>query len=56
MQRAREMAGLPQMPNNFLQYRDSATVVTRHAIRLYSGYVDRLHIFWTVKQVCQDLS
>src|SRR5215510_8440077 len=45
LQRASEMAGPPQMPNNFLQYRDSATE-TRHPIRLYSRYVDRLHILF----------
>ena len=45
LQRAKEMAGPPQMPNNFLQYRDSATE-TRHPIRLYSRYVDRLHILF----------
>lgn len=43
--RASEMAGPPQMPNNFLQYRDSGTE-TRHPIRLYSRYVDRLHILF----------
>jgi len=45
LQRANEMAGPPQMPNNFLQYHDSATE-TRHSIRLYSHYVDRLHILF----------
>ncbi|KAJ3496918.1 hypothetical protein NMY22_g19752 [Coprinellus aureogranulatus] len=43
--RASEMAGPPQQPNNFLQYRDSATE-TRHPVRLYSRYVDRLHILF----------
>jgi pre-mRNA-processing factor 8 len=43
LQRAIEMAGPPQMPNNFLQYRDSVTE-TRHPIWLYSRYVDKLHI------------
>ncbi|KIJ29669.1 hypothetical protein M422DRAFT_36884, partial [Sphaerobolus stellatus SS14] len=45
LRRASEMAGPPQMPNNFLQYRDSATE-TRHPIRLYSRYVDRIHILF----------
>ncbi|KAH8824952.1 NUC071 domain-containing protein [Flagelloscypha sp. PMI_526] len=45
LQRASEMAGPPQMPNNFLQYRDSQTE-KRHPIRLYSRYVDRLHILF----------
>ncbi len=45
LQRASEMAGPPQAPNNFLQFRDSSTE-TRHPIRLYSRYVDRLHILF----------
>ena len=45
LHRASEMAGPPQMPNNFLQYRDSSTEV-RHPVRLYSRYVDRLHILY----------
>jgi pre-mRNA-processing factor 8 len=45
LQRASEMAGPPQMPNNFLQFRDTATE-TRHPIRLYSRYVDRIHILF----------
>ncbi|KAF9917840.1 Pre-mRNA-processing-splicing factor 8 [Lobosporangium transversale] len=43
LQRASEMAGPPQMPNDFLQYRDVATEV-RHPIRLYSRYIDRFHM------------
>lgn len=39
------MAGPPQLPNNFLQFRDTATE-TRHPIRLYTRYVDRIHIFF----------
>ena len=45
LQHVSEMAGPPQMLNNFLQYRDSATE-TRHPIRLYSHYIDRLHILF----------
>jgi len=45
LQRASEMAGPPQMPNNFLQFRDTATE-TRHPIRLYSRYIDRVHIMF----------
>ncbi|KAG8802728.1 pre-mRNA-splicing factor 8 [Serendipita sp. 411] len=45
LHRASEMAGPPQMPNNFLQYRDSETE-RRHPVRLYSRYVDRLHILY----------
>jgi pre-mRNA-processing factor 8 len=33
------------MPNNFLQYRDTATE-TRHPIRLYSRYIDRIHVMF----------
>ncbi|KAL0079353.1 splicing factor Prp8 [Phycomyces blakesleeanus] len=45
LHRASEMAGPPQLPNDFLQYRD-VTTETRHPIRLYSRYIDRLHIFF----------
>ncbi|KAK9710766.1 pre-mRNA-splicing factor 8, partial [Basidiobolus ranarum] len=45
LQRASEMAGPPQMPNDFLQYRDVATEV-RHPIRLYSRYIDRIHMLF----------
>ena len=45
LQRASEMAGPPQMPNNFLQYRDVATE-TRYPIRLYSRCVDRIHVLF----------
>lgn len=45
LHRASEMAGPPSQPNNFLQYRDTATE-TRHPIRLYSRYVDRIHMLF----------
>lgn len=45
LQRASQMAGPPQMPNNFLQFRDTPTEVS-HPIRLYSRYVDRIHIMF----------
>ncbi|GAA94310.1 uncharacterized protein L969DRAFT_90018 [Mixia osmundae IAM 14324] len=45
LQRASEMAGPPQLPNNFLQWQDTATE-TRHPIRLYSRYVDVIHIMF----------
>ena len=41
--RASELAGPPAVPNDFLQFRDTATE-TRHPIRLYCRYIDRLHI------------
>ncbi len=43
LNRANEMAGPPQMPNDFLTFKDVKTE-TKHPIRLYSRYVDRLHI------------
>ena len=45
LQRASEMAGPPAMPNGFLQYRDEATE-TRHPIRFYTRYVDRIHVLF----------
>ncbi|KAI9717913.1 MAG: Pre-mRNA-processing-splicing factor 8 [Candelaria pacifica] len=44
LQRASEIAGPPQSPNDFLQFRDRATE-TRHPIRLYTRYVDRIWVF-----------
>ena len=40
------MAGPPQLPNDFLSYKD-VEIETSHPIRLYSRYVDRLHIFFS---------
>ena len=45
LNRASEMAGPPQMPNDFLSFQDVDTEVS-HPIRLYSRYVDRFHIFF----------
>ncbi|KAJ5094200.1 hypothetical protein N7456_010061 [Penicillium angulare] len=45
LQRASEMAGPPASPNDFLQFRDRATE-TRHPIRLYTRYVDRIWVFF----------
>ena len=45
LQRASEMAGPPQIPNDFLTFQDVETE-TSHPIRLYSRYVDRIHIFF----------
>jgi pre-mRNA-processing factor 8 len=39
--RASEIAGAPEMPNEFLTFKDTATEV-RHPIRCYSRYVDRI--------------
>ncbi|KAL8155657.1 hypothetical protein AgCh_000888 [Apium graveolens] len=43
--RASEIAGPPQMPNEFITYCDSK-VETRHPIRLYSRYIDKVHILF----------
>ena len=45
LNRASEMVGPPQMPNDFLSFQDVDTEVS-HPIRLYSRYVDRFHIFF----------
>ena len=58
LQRASEMAGPPQLPNDFLTYQDVDTEVV-HPIRLYSRYIDRVHIFsgecGFVGVVCDEL-
>ncbi|KAL2493475.1 Pre-mRNA-processing-splicing factor [Abeliophyllum distichum] len=43
--RASEIAGPPQMPNEFITYQDDR-VETRHPIRLYSRYIDKVHILF----------
>ncbi|KAF2263056.1 pre-mRNA processing splicing factor 8 [Lojkania enalia] len=45
LQRANEIAGAPEAPNDFLQYKDQATEV-RHPIRLYTRYIDRIWVFF----------
>ena len=45
LQRASEIAGPPQSVNDFLQFRDRATE-TRHPIRLYTRYIDRIWVFF----------
>lgn len=45
LQRASEMAGPPQMPNDFLTFQDTNTESV-HPIRLYCRYVDRIHMFF----------
>lgn len=44
LQRASEIAGPPQSPNDFLQFRDRKAE-TRHPIRLYTRYIDRIWVF-----------
>eukprot|EP00899_Mesostigma_viride_P025897 jgi/Mesvir1/6492/Mv16762-RA.2 len=43
--RASEIAGPPAMPNEFLTFRDVKTE-TRHPIRLYTRYIDRIHMLF----------
>ncbi|KAJ1979992.1 hypothetical protein H4R33_005585 [Dimargaris cristalligena] len=43
LQRASDMAGPPNLPNDFLQFRDIPTE-TRHPIRMYVRNVDRIHM------------
>ncbi|KAG5820694.1 hypothetical protein H9Q74_000141 [Fusarium xylarioides] len=43
-QRASEIAGPPQRPNDFLQFRDRETE-SSHPIRLYTRYIDKIWIF-----------
>ena len=45
LQRASEIAGPPQSPNDFLQFRDRAAE-SRHPIRLYTRYIDRIWVFF----------
>lgn len=45
LHRASEMAGPPQMPNDFLSFQDIATEAA-HPIRLFCRYIDRIHIFF----------
>ncbi|GAM85178.1 hypothetical protein ANO11243_031820 [Dothideomycetidae sp. 11243] len=45
LQRASDIAGPPNSPNDFLQFKDRATE-TRHPIRLYSRYIDRIWVFF----------
>eukprot|EP01105_Mastigella_eilhardi_P006318 TRINITY_DN17931_c0_g1_i1.p1 TRINITY_DN17931_c0_g1~~TRINITY_DN17931_c0_g1_i1.p1 ORF type:complete len:2353 (+),score=674.91 TRINITY_DN17931_c0_g1_i1:30-7061(+) len=43
--RASELAGPPNLPNDFLSYRDVHTE-TKHPIRLYSRYIDQIHMLF----------
>lgn len=45
LERASEMAGPPNMPNDFLQFSDVATE-TSHPIRLYCRYIDKIWIYF----------
>ena len=53
--RASEIAGSPQVPNDFLSFRDQATEV-RHPIRVYCRYIYSLHILLRLSaDECKDL-
>jgi pre-mRNA-processing factor 8 len=53
--RASEIAGPPQCPNEFISFRDSRTE-TRHPIRLYSRYIDKIHmLFRFTSEEAKDL-
>ena len=41
--RASEIAGAPEMPNEYLTFKDTK-VETRHPIRLYTRYVDKIYM------------
>ena len=43
--RASDLAGPPNMPNPFLTFKDLATE-TKHPLRLYSRYIDKIHILY----------
>lgn len=43
--RASELAGAPNLPNEFLTFRDQRTE-TRHPIRLYQRYINKVHILF----------
>lgn len=45
LHRASEIAGPPHMPNDFLTYHDVKTE-TKHPIRLYSRYIEKIHILY----------
>jgi len=45
LNRASELAGPPNLPNDFLQFRDTRTEA-KHPIRAYCRYVDKIHIFF----------
>ena len=52
LHRSSDMAGPPQMPNDFLTYQ-GVDIESSHPIRLYSRYIDRFHIFF--RFVCMHL-
>lgn len=55
LHRASEMAGPPQMPNDFLSFQDTPTE-SAHPIRLYCRYIDRIHIFFRLVVLTKEVS
>lgn len=54
--RATEIAGPPQIPNDFLSFRDSRTQ-TRHPIRLYTRYINKvIAVLHTPTRVCTAIT
>lgn len=49
LHRASEMADPPQLPNDFLQFKDLGQE-ERHPIRLYTRYIDKVYIFFRFTQ------
>ncbi|KAG7817278.1 hypothetical protein KL928_004013 [Ogataea angusta] len=49
LERASEIAGPPQRPNDFLEFTDVQTQC-KSPIRIYSRYVDKVHIFFRFSQ------
>ncbi|KAK5100481.1 pre-mRNA-splicing factor 8 [Lithohypha guttulata] len=49
LQRASDLAGPPSSPNDFLQFKDRETE-TRHPIRLYTRYIDKIWVFLRFSQ------
>ncbi|RKP19772.1 PROCN-domain-containing protein, partial [Rozella allomycis CSF55] len=45
LQRASDLIGPPQMPNEFLQFKDTATEI-KHPIRLYCRYVEKFYVLF----------
>eukprot|EP01116_Phalansterium_solitarium_P013287 TRINITY_DN3060_c0_g1_i1.p1 TRINITY_DN3060_c0_g1~~TRINITY_DN3060_c0_g1_i1.p1 ORF type:complete len:1968 (+),score=834.25 TRINITY_DN3060_c0_g1_i1:213-6116(+) len=45
LQRASEIAGPPNMPNEFLTFQNSE-IEAKHPIKLYSRYIDRIHVLY----------
>ena len=55
LQRAQELAGPVSMPNDFMTYQDTETE-TRHPIRLYMRYIDKVYIvFKFEEELSRDL-